>query len=88
MEFIFLEKRRPIQNGKRVPLIQKVGRIKVPTGTPGKFKTEQIEISKTLFASMMQGWLLTKNFCDTYLRARSASMAEAFNSAGDKMGLF
>ena len=68
-------------------MIQKIGQIKVPTGTPGETKTKEIRISKVLFATLMQSWLLTEKFCTTYLKARSASMTEALNSAGDKMGL-
>ena len=84
---VLSEKRRPLQNGKRVPVIQLYGQIRIPDGTTGKNKLLKVNISKRLFPSLMKNWLLTEKFCTTYMNARSASMSEALNAEG-KMDQF
>ena len=82
------EKKRPVKDGKRVPMIQTFARIKVPTGKPGQTANVQVQPSKLIHPMLMKNFLLQKKTCTDYLNACSdGSLNEALNGCCKKMSL-
>ena len=60
-----------------MPYIQRYGNIKI-TGTKKKMR---VDIQKLVMPILAKKWLLSEEFCKSYLNSRAASIVEAVHAA-------